>query len=536
VPDLSRFYCAAFAMFTPAATFALVCGSGLSDPANRREDGAVGNVRSMPPLTNIENINPGTLPRRHGPMGAPSLTSDILPLLDALYILVAAALTAFAYMRWTTMGTTVGGGVGFERMALLAAVVAPFILYEPRFGSAASRGSVRLLVGSHLLRFALFTVAVLALGQLSYILIGVPRSVVVLWLGSSLALTSLSRVLMARYVRLLQRRGALTEVIAVVGAGPVADRLVLAMRQTRPDSVALLGVFDDASPVAGSMPRTGTIDDLLELGKTRHIDWILLTAPPTAEDDVLSLVNRLKALSVPIGLCPQHIGAAVPLRRVDCVANAVPVSILVDRPITGRGALQKTCADLILGSLITLLLAPLLLAIAVAIKLTSPGPVFFRQRRHALDNREFEILKFRTMRWVPPQTADALIQTTRFDKRVTPLGRILRAASLDELPQLLNVLSGEMSLVGPRPHAVNMRTESSLGVEITQAYPHRHRVKPGMTGWSQVNGARGATETRAQLLRRVELDLHYIDNWSLLLDFKILALTTREVLKRTNAY
>lgn len=490
----------------------------------------------MAPLTNIENLNTGTGPSRHGPMRAPRLTSDLLPLLDLLCLLIASGIAAAAYLQWLPQIPSAGGNIDLERMALLAAAVAPFILYEPRFGAAASRGAVGLLVRSHLARFSLFTAAAGALGQLSYIDVDIPRAVLVLWLVASLLLTSLTRILMATYVNYLRRRGALTEVVAVVGAGLAADRLVRAMRQERADRVAVIGVFDDREPEAGAAPLTGSIDDLLELGKRTRIDWIVLTVLPTPGHDVAPLVTRLKPLSIPIGLCPRHIALAEPSRRIDCVADSLAISILVDRPIDRRGALQKACADLVLGSIITLLLAPLLVAIALAIKLTSPGPVFFKQRRHALDNAEFEILKFRTMRWVAPQSDRALVQTSRLDARITPLGRILRASSLDELPQLFNVLCGEMSLVGPRPHAINMRTDSSLGVEITRAYPHRHRVKPGMTGWSQVNGARGATETRAQLLRRIELDLQYIDNWSLLLDLKILMLTTREVLKRTNAF
>jgi lipopolysaccharide/colanic/teichoic acid biosynthesis glycosyltransferase len=162
--------------------------------------------------------------------------------------------------------------------------------------------------------------------------------------------------------------------------------------------------------------------------------------------------------------------------------------------------------------------------------------VIYRQRRHAVDNREFEIYKFRTMTWMQPDGMQQLRQTSRDDARVTAVGRFLRSTSMDELPQLFNVLQGDMSLVGPRPHAVDMRTENRLGSDITDIYAHRHRVKPGITGWSQVNGARGATDTTAQLQRRVELDLYYIDNWSLLLDLRILLKTVRVVLDRANTY
>lgn len=210
--------------------------------------------------------------------------------------------------------------------------------------------------------------------------------------------------------------------------------------------------------------------------------------------------------------------------------------ILADRPIKHWGSVVKNLEDQLLAVLITLLLAPLLLLVAVAIKLDSPGPVLFKQRRHGLDNREFLIWKFRTMYWEASMPQLDLQQTARFDRRVTRLGRFLRTSSIDELPQLFNVLRGEMSLVGPRPHAVDMRTENLLGQQITSRYPQRHRVKPGMTGWSQVNGARGATDTVAQLLQRVELDLHYIEHWTLWLDIKILFMTTREVMRATNAY
>ncbi len=218
------------------------------------------------------------------------------------------------------------------------------------------------------------------------------------------------------------------------------------------------------------------------------------------------------------------------------VADSVSVTLLADRPIKRWDAVVKAGVDLLIGGLITVLLLPLLAIIALAIRIDSPGPVIFKQRRHAQNNREFEIYKFRTMRWKVSAAAEDLRQTSRRDERITSLGRFLRASSLDELPQLFNVLKGDMSLVGPRPHAVDMRTEGRLGHEITDLYPQRHRVKPGITGWSQVNGARGATDTVEQLRRRVTLDLHYIENWSLLLDLKILALTSREVIKGNNAY
>jgi Undecaprenyl-phosphate glucose phosphotransferase len=468
-----------------------------------------------------------------------SLASDLLPLCDFVCLFFAASLSTFLYTYWLTpLGLLPRFGNDFEQAALVAAVLAPFILYDKRFGSVASRGHMPVLVRSYALRFTLFAGVVLVLGAVSQALDNFPPGWLVIWFAASLLLTSLTRLLVAQYLRRLQHQGVLTEVIAVVGAGPVADRLVQALRQTRPETIELLGVFDDkiVGAVHSTTKPAGTLAQLIELGKTRKIDWILLTLPPTAEHRLLSIVQRLKALAVPIGLCPQHVGLTVPYRTIDYVADSVPVSLLADRPIKRWDAVAKGGEDFLIGGVITLLLLPLLAIIALAIKLNSPGPIIFKQRRHTFNNREFDIFKFRTMRWNPVAAAGNLKQTTRHDDRVTRVGRFLRSSSLDELPQLFNVLKGDMSLVGPRPHAVNMRTEDRLGPEITDMYAHRHRVKPGITGWSQVNGARGATDTTAQLRRRVELDLHYIENWSLLLDLKILVLTTREVIKRTNAY
>lgn len=469
-----------------------------------------------------------------------ALAGDLLPLCDFLSLLLAAFFSTFLYTYWLTpLGLSPRLGYYFEQAALVAAVLGAFILYDKRFGIVAGRGQLSVLARAYVLRFILFTGVILVLSRISQALDHFPSSWLGTWFAMSLLLTSLTRVIMAQYMRYLQLEGMLTEVIAIVGAGPGADTLVQTLQQTRPETVELLGVFDDITmgPEHSAVKLTGTLAQLIELSKTRKIDWILLTLPPTVEPRLLSMIQRLKALSVPIGLCPQHGGLMLAHRdKIDYAGGGVAVSVLADRPIKRWDAVIKCVEDYLIGGIITLLLLPLLALIALAIKLDSPGPIIFKQRRHAFNNHEFNIYKFRTMRWNPAAATENLKQTSRHDERITRLGRFLRSSSLDELPQLFNVLNGRMSLVGPRPHAINMRTEDQLGHEIIDQYVHRHRVKPGITGWSQVNGARGATHTTAQLRRRVELDLHYIENWSLLLDLKILALTCLEVFKRTNAY
>ena len=198
---------------------------------------------------------------------------------------------------------------------------------------------------------------------------------------------------------------------------------------------------------------------------------------------------------------------------------------LLRRPLRGWSGFLKGAEDRVIALLLMPLALPLMALIALAIRLDSKGPVLFRQSRHGQGNAEFRIFKFRTMEWRGEALATGARQTQRGDARVTRVGRLLRAASLDELPQLFNVLRGEMSIVGPRPHPVMMRTENRLGHEIAPDYAHRHRVRPGLTGLAQINGSRGAMETAGQLRHRVEHDLRYIDNWSLSLDLGILALT-----------
>ena len=471
-------------------------------------------------------------------------------LCDFAWLVLAASLATSIYVRWLAPA---GVGAGFaddiEPAVLVAAALAPFLLYDRRFACMACDRDTPALVRSWSLRFALFVGVALALGAIGQVLGDVPHRWLALWLAMGLPLTALTRVLAARYVQLLQRQRMLTEVIAIVGSGAVASDLVRRLQQCPPEKVELLGVFDDPPPNAQQVaaPHRGSIARLVEIGQARRIDWILLALPPSEEPRLPSVVSRLKALSVPIALCPQraepasqiggadHAGAVVHGGAIEHIGDALPVSLLVDLPLRPWAAAMKSVEDVVIGGVITLLLLPLMALIALAIRLDSPGPVIFRQRRHTLNNREFDVYKFRTMHW-NPSSSGCTRQTEPQDARVTRLGRLLRASSLDELPQLFNVLKGDMSLVGPRPHAIDMRTEDRLGPEISAQYPHRHRVRPGITGWSQVNGARGATSTSAQLRHRVELDLQYIDQWSLLLDLKILARTPREVLKGTNAF
>lgn len=473
-----------------------------------------------------------------------ALAFDLLPLADFACLVLSGYLGTLIYC------TAIGDGVAADVWSIhktriiILALLAPVILYDRKLCDATGHISLWILAGNTVKRFIKFSGAALTLGFLTHSLVDVPRGLVVTWLAIGVVLVTVLRMLLIRELRVLERIGVLCESVAIVGAGPVADRLIQQLLHARPDSMEIVGIFDDRmmdpathamrQPAALNRP-VGTLQDLLDIGKTRKIDWVLLTMPCTAENRLLSMIHTLKALSVPVGLCPENVGLLLPYRMINYVADGLPVTLLADRPIRHWAAIIKSAEDVLLGGLLLLLLLPIIGLIALAIRFEGAGPILFRQPRHGANNDVFNIFKFRTMRWSADAVQAPLKQTSVDDMRITPLGRLLRKTSLDELPQLFNVLRGEMSLVGPRPHAVNMRTEDRLGHEITDDYPHRHRVKPGMTGWAQVNGSRGATETREQLRRRVELDIQYVENWSLLFDIKILLMTFWVVLRGTNA-
>jgi len=464
---------------------------------------------------------------------------DLMPLLDLASLMIAAYASTVLYAALQGHASTVAPlWSDYGRQALAATILAPLLLHDSRTPHRAGLDrppqQLRWFFGHYLEFIGL----VLALGFASRSLDTVPRGLMGLWFAAGFALTLSNRMVLAAYLRRLERQGILCETVAVVGAGPVADRLIRHLLQTRPESIRVVGVFDDNIGAADAQcifSPTGSIADLVAMGQNGSIDWVLITLPCTAERRLQNLVHTLKSLAIAVGLCPQNVGLSVPCDAIGYVGDGLPVTLLADRPIKRWNAVVKAMEDFLLGAVITALLAPLMLLIAVAIKFDSPGPILFKQRRHASNNVVFDIYKFRTMRWCPGADGGILRQTCRNDDRITRLGRFLRASSLDELPQLFNVLRGEMSLVGPRPHAVDMRTEQRLGHEIIDTYPHRHRVKPGITGWSQVHGLRGATETADELRRRVEFDLYYVEHWSLGLDLTILLMTVWVVLRGTNA-
>jgi Undecaprenyl-phosphate glucose phosphotransferase len=333
--------------------------------------------------------------------------------------------------------------------------------------------------------------------------------------------------------------GHLTRRAIVYGTGPACESLLEALDADPYSDVRVCGVFDDrgvdrASRSIAGYPNLGNLEALMHYCRRTRIDMLVVALPLCAEMRVLELVKKLWVLPVDIRLAA-HASKLRFRPRVHSFAGVVPLIDLIDKPITDWDVIVKWLFDKSVAALALLGLAPAMTLIALAIKLDSRGPVLFRQKRHGFNNELIEVYKFRSM-YVDKTDAHAAKLVTKDDPRVTRVGRFIRKTSLDELPQLFNVLKGELSLVGPRPHALQAKAADRLYHDVVDGYFARHKVKPGITGWAQINGWRGETDTPEKIQKRVEHDLYYIDNWSVFLDLYILLKTPFALLRGENAY
>ena len=363
------------------------------------------------------------------------------------------------------------------------------------------------------------------------------------WLGTyyvcGLLALVLSRKILYYIVRRWTREGRLTRRTVIVGAGEAGERVIEELRRQKDTGIELIGVFDDRGDRGGDecagLAKLGTVDDLVEFGRNTRVDLVIFSLPITAENRILHMLRKLWVLPLDIRLAA-HTNKLQFRPRSYSYIGKIPVIDVFDRPIADWDVVMKWLFDKIIGTLALIALSPVLIATAIAIKLDSKGPVIFRQKRYGFNNDLIEVYKFRSM-YTDMSDATAAKLVTKDDPRVTPVGRFIRKTSIDELPQLFNVVfKGNLSLVGPRPHAVNAKAEAKLYADAVDGYFARHRVKPGITGWTQINGWRGETDTHEKIQARVEHDLYYIENWSLLLDLSILVRTPISLLKTENAY
>lgn len=343
-----------------------------------------------------------------------------------------------------------------------------------------------------------------------------------LWLGgwtlTVLAALGIGRIACAGVVDALWRRGLLRRRVAVVGATLMAGDLVrrIRLKEWHRD-LELVGLFDDRAP--GVM---GSVDDLRRLAQTRRVDLIVLALPWSRSPEIFALGDRLQWISADVVTPLEQPGFLSRSSALTQVAG-VPALQLTRHPFRGTQGLVKQVQDYVVAAGGLILTAPVMAAAAAAIVLEGGGPVLFRQERIGFNGRPFSIYKLRTM--APDPSDDGRGGQRRGDPRVTRVGAILRRTSIDELPQLLNVLRGEMSIVGPRPHVAGMRVDGDPYSEAVRCYAARHQIKPGITGWAQINGMRGGIDTLDKARRGVDLDLDYMRNWSLQLDLGIMART-----------
>jgi Undecaprenyl-phosphate glucose phosphotransferase len=360
------------------------------------------------------------------------------------------------------------------------------------------------------------------------------------WLIGTAALLVIGRLVLGAMTQRWAQAGRFSNRALIVGLGDQGQRLAAHFRERARARTRIIGLIDDCRTSArpeGSRfgyPVLGGVGEMMQLIRQNAVDEVIIALPWSQEESVRELMLQLATTPVRVCLAPDLVGFQFADRKFTSLAG-LPSLNLFDRPISGRSHAFKLIEDLAIAGIALLFMAPLMLVVAAAISIDSPGPVLFKQRRFGFNNNLIEVWKFRTMR-TDCADADADVQTTKQDPRVTRVGRFLRKSSLDELPQLINVLRGEMSIVGPRPHAVATKAEGRLFENVVYGYAARHRVKPGITGWAQVNGWRGETDTIDKIRKRVEYDLYYIDHWSVWLDLYIMIKTCLVVFRDENAY
>jgi putative colanic acid biosynthesis UDP-glucose lipid carrier transferase len=486
---------------------------------------AAGGTGSFPALVGAQSSEPGRRSRR--------IAADIVGFLDIAAVVAGGMIPAIIY--------AISGGLAIDwlkhtQMCLVSAVLVygclrHYNMYDTErmhdFPTTPSYLAISLLVAF---------MGILGLG-----LPFAPKEMHLwIWYGAWFA-TSFMLLLDARYVARyvlarMTRAGTFDARVAVYGTGNIARRVEEHLRN--PDlGIRFAGVFDDRHDNKrvdqGGPDLVGRLDDLIAAARSGAIDRIIIALPQAADQRTTQIARRLEHLPVSLHIVTHISSDLVEAGPVHQVSNLGSVGLIdvKSKPLADWARIVKTVEDYVLGSILLVLALPLMAVIALLIRLDSPGPVVFRQRRRGLNHRVIEVLKFRTMHVV--EDGSDMRQATRDDARVTRVGRILRRLSLDELPQLVNVLKGEMSLVGPRPHA--LAHDDRFG-ETVARYANRQQVKPGITGVAQISGFRGETETPEKIERRLGLDLAYVNTWSLWLDLKILALTVVHAISGKNAY
>jgi Undecaprenyl-phosphate glucose phosphotransferase len=486
-----------------------------------------------PPLRRVALDGKRPNPRVH-----PGAVASAIQLADFLIVLIAGAVSLATQSAFTWPLPLLPAATGVLVLALMTRSLTPDShqpreLTRQRLSKQFADGAAHALSA-----FGFALVAMVAVLQPDPAERAPLVAWLLIWALASVGGIALTRIVLSLLLARWRAAGRLKQLVAVYGTGDLAERLVKRLGAC-PETIEIVGVFDDRAGrgVVGEVLRGlphGTTAELVELSRQFEIDRIVVALPHSAEQRLLEILRKLHKMPVEISLAPDMVGFNVPAKDHEAFGG-LPLLDVYGRPLSFGESLAKSAFDRLAAGLGIVVLSPVLFAIAAAIRLDSKGPALFRQNRYGFGDRVIQVYKFRTMR---AETADANgeKQTAANDPRLTRIGGFLRRWSLDELPQLLNVLRGELSLVGPRPHAVSMRVRQRRNEDIVPDYALRHHVKPGITGWAQVNGYHGPVETEKALHERVAYDLDYINHWSLWFDIRIILKTLFIAFGQRHAY
>jgi putative colanic acid biosynthesis UDP-glucose lipid carrier transferase len=456
---------------------------------------------------------------------------DLLMVYDLTCVLVSAWLSYYIYIV-LLVGTSVEG---------LSYVLITVVAMAVFFAVGRQRGQYEVPTKfdlSHQISLLIYTCAATVTSAFTLIFFmkvqaEFSRVWVLLWVAFLLLLTTAGRVVAAGYIESSMKKGMLKRSIALIGAGSQFQTANAALKEDKHYFIIANSVDLSSFAEKGSTVCTAAADQIKRFvadARDKHVDEVVVALPATMGAALEKVLQEVQILPVDVQVLPDFGGAKIPVRYIQRVAD-LPVITSISKPVSEWGAFLKIAEDFIIGASCLVLFAPAMAIIAIAIKLDTQGPVFFRQRRHGYNHQVIEVLKFRTMTVL--EDGDVIRQATKGDKRVTRVGAFLRRTSLDEIPQFWNVVRGEMSVVGPRPHALAHNTYYG---NLVENYFNRHRVKPGITGWAQVHGFRGETNDPDMMAKRVQFDLEYIENWSIWLDLKIIIMTPFFGLFRRGAY
>ena len=463
------------------------------------------------------------------------LVSGLVRLADVLVLVLAAALPYYIYVHQGEFGlrldyaTTISLGVIVAAIAMNTAGAYQYSrLFLPRLDVGREVTAWMTTIG--ILLF--FAFALKVTDNFSRVFVGS-------WFFLGATFLCVNRMVLVFLIRNWADEGRLARRTIVVGAGENGARLARFARERGDHFNKIIGFVDDrmddrvGTTVEGT-PVLGTTENLIDMIKQERVDQVFIALPWGAESRVREIIHLLAMHPVHIRLAPDLVGFHFADRNVSQFSGLTMLNVF-DRPISGHSFLAKTVLDRLMALFGILVISPVLLLTALAIKLDSRGPVLFVQKRVGFNNNLINVYKFRSM-YSEMTDENAEQQTVKGDARVTRVGRFIRRTSIDELPQLFNVLFGDMSMVGPRPHAISTKAAGRLFEEVVSEYASRHRVKPGITGWAQINGWRGETDTEDKISKRVEHDLYYIDNWSIWLDLKIILKTPFALFGDENAF